>query len=77
MTPFAVIQRAARLAPELDRLMPSGALVRAAGEPVAWRVEEILTALDRAGLTLEADMSHPGVVAQALTRLGPTGPAPA
>lgn len=70
MTPFAVTQRAARLAPALDHLMLNGALIRRAGEPLAWTTEEVLRALYEAGLTLDADLSQPGDVRAALARLG-------
>lgn len=70
MTPFAVTQRAARLAPELDRFF-------AERDPTQLvSTEEVLIVLWRAGLTLDADLGLPGAVRAALTRLGvsPTGP---
>lgn len=77
MTPFAVTQRAARLAVELCRIEqeadgPGGP---ASDEP--WSVEHVLRCLYRAGLTLEADLGEggtrgaPSTVAAALTRLDP------
>lgn len=73
MTPFALIQRAARLAPELDKMLGEG--MSQDGEFV-WTTERVLRALHRAGLTLEADVDSPGTVAAACQRLGvnPTGP---
>lgn len=69
MTPFAVLQRAARLAPELDRIMSNGALIRRAGEPLTWTTEEVLRALYAAGLTLDADVGGASVVKAAQERL--------
>lgn len=77
MTPFAVTQRAARLAPELDALARTLLDDRIDGAELApIATEDVLRALWRAGLTLDADLSHPGVVLAALRRIGhgPTGP---
>lgn len=63
MTPFAVTQRAARLATELN-----GAEY-AAGQAELWNVETVLRALHRAGLTLDSDLGESQVKA-ALLRLG-------
>lgn len=62
MTPFAVIQRAARLASSLDEVEPA--------LPGTWSTEMVLRALHRAGLTLEADVAQPGDVRAALDRIG-------
>lgn len=72
MTPFAVVQRAARLAPELDKLMaqPGGPINDGGDEgPTLWSTEMILRALYAAGLTLDADLALPSTVKLALDRL--------
>jgi hypothetical protein len=74
MTPFAVTQRAARLAPELDRVLRDWHGVTG----VTLATEDVLTALWHAGLTLNADLGPDSGVYGALERLGvsPTGPGP-
>lgn len=62
MTPFAVIQRAARLAPELDRAWSHT-------EGHAWTVDLVLAALYAAGLTLEADVGGASIVKAAQERI--------
>lgn len=70
MTPFAVIQRAARLAPELDLLLTEADGPGGQGSDHPWSAEHVLRALQRAGLTLEADLMQPSTVSLALKRLG-------
>jgi hypothetical protein len=72
MTPFAVTQRAARLAPELDRIH----FERYGVELPPVTTADVLVALWRSGLTLDADLHSPSRVLAALNRLGvsPTGP---
>jgi hypothetical protein len=69
MTPFAVTQRAARLAPELDTVLRDWHGVTG----VTLTTEDVLGALWRAGLTLEADLANPSDVYSALQRTGATG----
>lgn len=57
MTPGAVRQRAARLAPELDRVCKARPVD---GDSMLWSIEMVLDALYRAGLTLDADMPGGG-----------------
>lgn len=72
MTPFAVIQRAARLAPELDRMLtePDGPGGQGSDHP--WTTEHVLRALYACGLTLEADVGGgaQSTVKVAMQRLG-------
>jgi hypothetical protein len=62
VTPFAVVQRAARLAVSLDEVEPA--------LPGTWSTEMVLRALHHAGLTLDADLAQPSDVKGALERLG-------
>lgn len=69
MTPLAVIQRAARLAPELDRVLQA----RWDAEQCVYdppTIEDVLRALYAAGLTLEADVGAPSIVKEAMIRQG-------
>jgi len=75
MTQFAQIQRAARLAPQLDKITAALIDHRIDGaEVAAWTTGDVLNALYAAGLKLDADLGLPGEVAQAQARLAAIRP---
>jgi hypothetical protein len=65
MTPFAVMQRAARLAPELDKILINHYGVTG----VTLTTRDVLEACYAAGLTIDAETAQPSYVKAALDKM--------